>query len=52
MPLGEDGLPTGELKGPEAMTLVGAHVGFDRDLLACDELGLRDFRASCACARA
>ncbi|MDH3663937.1 MAG: amidohydrolase family protein, partial [Alphaproteobacteria bacterium] len=30
IPLGEDGLPTGELKGPEVITPVGIHVGFDR----------------------
>lgn len=43
IPLGADGLPTGELKGPEPMTLAGVHVGFDRDLLAADERGVRDF---------
>lgn len=47
IPLGEDGLPTGELKGPDAMTPVGIHVGFDRDLLACDEPGLRQFARLC-----
>ncbi|MFY0611404.1 MAG: amidohydrolase [Hyphomicrobiaceae bacterium] len=47
VPLGDDGLPTGELKGPDAMTPVGIHVGFDRDLLACDELGLRQFARLC-----
>ncbi len=47
IPLGEDGLPTGELKGPEAMTPAAPHVGFDRDMLACDELGLRYFSRLC-----
>ena len=47
VPLGSDGLPTGELKGPDIMTPVGAHVGFDRDMLACDERGLRDFGRLC-----
>ena len=47
IPLGDDGLPTGELKGPEAMVPLGPHVGFDRDLLACDERGLRDFARLC-----
>lgn len=47
IPLGADGLPTGELKGPEVMTPVGLHVGFDRDMLACDERGLRDFAKLC-----
>ncbi|WP_415404839.1 amidohydrolase [Tateyamaria sp. SN3-11] len=47
VPLGTDGLPTGELKGPDIMTPVGAHVGFDRDMLACDERCLRDFGKLC-----
>ena len=47
VPLGADDLPTGELKGPDIMTPVGAHVGFDRDMLACDERGLRDFGKLC-----
>ena len=47
VPLAEDGLPTGELKGPDVMTPVGVHVGFDRDMLACDERGLRDFGKLC-----
>lgn len=47
VPLGEDGLPTGELKGPEVMTPVGGHVGFDREVLSCDERGLRDFGKLC-----
>ena len=34
IPLGDDGLPTGEMKGPEAMTPLGPHVGLDRRLLA------------------
>lgn len=47
VPLGDDGLPTGELKGPEIMAPVGEHVGFDREVLACDERGLRDFGKLC-----
>lgn len=47
VPLGNDGLPTGELKGPDVMTPVGIHVGFDRDMLACDEQGLIDFAKLC-----
>ena len=47
VPLGKDGLPTGELKGPDVMTPVGMHVGFDRDMLACDEQGLVDFAKLC-----
>ena len=47
VPLGDDGMPTGELKGPDVMTPVSVHVGFDRDMLACDERGLRDFGKLC-----
>ena len=47
VPLGKDGLPTGELKGPDVMTPVSIHVGFDRDLLACDEQGMVDFAKLC-----
>jgi len=47
IPLGADGLPTGELKGPDAMMPAGPHVGFDRDVLASDELGLRQFAKLC-----
>jgi predicted amidohydrolase YtcJ len=47
IPLGADGYPTGELKGPEAMAPASPHVGFDRDLLSCDELGLRYFGRLC-----
>jgi predicted amidohydrolase YtcJ len=47
VPLGSDGLPTGELKGPDAMMPVGPHVGFDREVLAGDERGFRDFARLC-----
>ncbi len=47
IPLGDDGLPTGELYGPDAMTPVGPHVGFDRALTDCDERGLRDYAKLC-----
>lgn len=47
VPLGADGLPTGEMKGPEAMTIVGRHVGLDRDILAADEPGMRAFARLC-----
>jgi predicted amidohydrolase YtcJ len=43
VPLGDDGLPTGELKGPDAMMPVAPQVGFDRELLAADESGLERF---------
>ncbi|MGH1576580.1 amidohydrolase [Planktotalea sp.] len=47
IPLGDDGLPTGELFGPETMTPVGVHVGFNRSLTDSDEQGLRDFAKLC-----
>jgi predicted amidohydrolase YtcJ len=47
MPLGDDGIPTGELYGPETMTPVGVHVGFNRSLTDSDEQGLRDFGKLC-----
>lgn len=47
VPLGSDGLPTGEMKGPDAMTPLGPHVGLDRGLLASDEPGLRAFARLC-----
>ncbi|MFV0297275.1 MAG: amidohydrolase [Hyphomicrobiaceae bacterium] len=47
IPLGTDGLPTGEMKGPDAMVTVGHHVGFDRAAMASDERGLRDFARLC-----
>ena len=47
VPLGNDGLPTGEMKGPDAMTPLGPHVGLDRGLLSSDEPGLRAFARLC-----
>lgn len=47
IPLGPDGLPTGELKGPDPMMMASGHVGFDREVLASDELGLRLFAKLC-----
>ncbi|QUJ78272.1 amidohydrolase [Sulfitobacter albidus] len=47
VPLGDDGLPLGELKGPDVMTPVSPHVGFDRDMLACDEAGMWKFGKLC-----
>jgi predicted amidohydrolase YtcJ len=43
IPLCDDGLPTGELKGPEAMMPVMPHVGLDRSFLSGDEFGIRAF---------
>ena len=47
-PLGADGLPTGELKGPEAMLPAFEHVGLDRGFLSGDEFGIRAFGKLCA----
>jgi predicted amidohydrolase YtcJ len=47
VPLGVDGLPTGEIKGPDAMAVLGPHIGFDREVLANDEPGLRRFARLC-----
>ena len=47
IPLGDDGYPTGELKGPEVMTPVGAHVDFERSMLDADETGLLNFAKLC-----
>lgn len=46
-PLGADGLPTGELKGPEAMMPVLDHVGLNRSFLSGDEFGIRAFGRLC-----
>ncbi len=46
-PLAADGLPTGELKGPEAMMPVMAQVGLSRSFLSGDETGIRDFARLC-----
>ena len=43
IPLGADGMPTGELKGPEAMMAASAVVGLDRSFLSGDEFGIRAF---------
>lgn len=45
--LADDGLPTGEIRGPEAIALVGPLLGFDNDLLGCDAHGLRKFARLC-----
>ena len=47
VPLDKDGLPTGELKGPDVMTTVSMHVGFSKDFLNADEPGLREFSRLC-----
>ena len=47
IPLGADGLPTGELKGPEAMGPAFEHVGLSRSFLSGDEAGIRDFAKLC-----
>jgi len=47
VPLGDDGLPTGELKGPDVMFPVGQQAGFDDNMLEFDEPGLVDFARLC-----
>jgi predicted amidohydrolase YtcJ len=47
LPLADDGLPTGECKGPDAMAPVAAKVGLDRGLLAADTNALRAFSRLC-----
>ena len=47
LPVGADGLPTGELKGPEAMGQALDHVGLNRSFLSGDEAGIRDFARLC-----
>ena len=47
IPLGDDGLPTGELKGPEAMMAALDHVGLNRSFLSGDAQGIADFARLC-----
>ena len=47
VPLDEEGLPTGEMKGPDAMEMVALHVGLDRKIMAADEWRLRQFGWLC-----
>lgn len=47
IPLGDDGLPTGELKGPDVMMPVATHIGFKQNILDADEKGLRNFAKLC-----
>ena len=47
IPLGADGLPTGELKSPEIIMPAGKHVGMDRAFLAADAQGLRNYGKLC-----
>jgi predicted amidohydrolase YtcJ len=43
IPLGEDRLPTGELRGPDAFAPMLPHFGVDRSTVAGNEAGLRAF---------
>ena len=47
IPLGADGLPTGELKSPEIIMPAGRHVGMDRAFLSADAAGLRNSGKLC-----
>ena len=46
-PLGVDGVPTGELKGPEAMMPALDQVGLNRSFLSGDAQGISDFARLC-----
>jgi predicted amidohydrolase YtcJ len=43
VPLGADGLPKGEMKGPEMMTLLFPSLGLPRGFLYADEPGIRAY---------
>lgn len=47
IPLGSDGLPTGVLKGPEAMTPVARHIGILGALTATDEAAIAAYARLC-----
>lgn len=47
LPLGPDGLPAGELRGPDAMWPVAEAAGLSRGLLAADEDGIGVFARLC-----
>ncbi|MBX2883052.1 MAG: amidohydrolase [Granulosicoccus sp.] len=47
LPIGDDGLPTGELRGPDVMTPAAEHIGFGQDMLECDAEGLKQFSRLC-----
>ena len=47
IPLGDDGLPMGELRSPEIMRPAGAKVGFDNRMIEGSDAGLRAFARLC-----
>jgi predicted amidohydrolase YtcJ len=47
VPLAPDGLPTGELRGPDAYGPAARHVGFSTGEQARDDTGLRQFARLC-----
>lgn len=47
IPLDTDGLPTGELRGPDLLSAACAHIGLPEELLSCDQQGLIDFNDLC-----
>jgi predicted amidohydrolase YtcJ len=47
LPLGSDGLPNGECKGPDAMAPITAKVGLDRGMLAADAKAVEAFSRLC-----
>lgn len=47
VPLDDEGLPTGVLKGPEVYMPVGPHVGMNKSAVDADEDGVRAFAKLC-----
>jgi predicted amidohydrolase YtcJ len=47
IPLDTDGLPTGELRGPDLLSAACGYIGLPQELLSCDQQGLIDFNDLC-----
>ena len=47
IPIASDGLPTGELRGPDLLSLACSFIGLPQELLSCDQQGLVNFSALC-----
>lgn len=47
IPIASDGLPTGELRGPDLLSLACGFIGLPQELLSCDQQGLINFSALC-----
>jgi predicted amidohydrolase YtcJ len=48
IPLGVDGLPTGELRGPDLLSAACGFIGLPQELLSCDQQGLINFNGLCS----